>query len=69
MSNHTYKKFKKTDLYSDDEEDKIDRRNVYDKHSEKRINKGLRTKDISLLMDEDDDDDFDYRLSLRDGQY
>ena len=70
MSNHTYKKFKKIDLYSDDEDEKkVDRRNLYDKHSEKRLNRALKTKDISLLLDEDEEDYEDYIISLRDGQY
>lgn len=65
------KKFKKNDR-SYEEEDQYDTRSNYlEKRQAKRVDRALKTKDISALMSEDDDEaDYysqqDYRQSLRD---
>lgn len=60
MSNHDYKKFKKTDFSYDEEEDQFDsRKNKVDKYKAKRVERALKTKDISALIeDEDEWDDY-----------
>ncbi len=55
MSKSALKKFKKND-YSDHEEYHDDPRNRVNKYKEKRVERALRTKDISSLLEEDDDD-------------
>ena len=52
MSKSTFKKFKKNH-YSDDEEE-YNPRNHFDKHKAKRIDRALKTKDISALVEDDD---------------
>jgi hypothetical protein len=50
------KKFKKND-YSYEEEDQYDNRSRYiEKKNEKRIERALKTRDISSLTEEDEDD-------------
>ena len=55
MSKQTIKKFRKND-WSDDEEFSDNPRNRINKHLEKRVDRALRTKDISALIEEDDDE-------------
>ena len=55
MSKSALKKFKKND-YSDHEEYHDDPRNRVNKYKEKRVERALRTKDISSLLEEDDED-------------
>lgn len=56
MSKSALKKFKKND-YSDHEEYHDDPRNRVNKYKEKRVERALRTKDISSLLEEDEDDE------------
>lgn len=56
MSKSALKKFKKND-YSDHEEYRIDPREKENKRKAKRVERALRTKDISALI-EDEDQDF-----------
>lgn len=56
MSKSALKKFRKND-YSDHDEFNEDSRNRVNKHKEKRVERALRTKDISALL-EDDEEDF-----------
>ena len=58
MSKQTIKKFKKNDFaYGDEDEYNV--KNVYiDKRKEKRIDRALKTKDISSLIEEDEDDNW-----------
>lgn len=62
MSKQNVKKFKKND-YSYDDEDEYEStpRNWVDKKKEKRVERALRTKDISALIDDDDDDNWNER--------
>mgnify|MGYP003321349272 CR=1 FL=1 len=56
MSKNIIKKFKKND-YSYEEEDQYDNRSRYlEKKNEKRIERALKTRDISSLTEEDEDD-------------
>ena len=58
MSKSALKKFRKNDYSYDDEEDQsYSARNFIDKRKEKRVERALRTKDISALVEEDDYDD------------
>lgn len=57
MSKSALKKFRKND-YSDHDEFTDDPRNRVNKRKEKRVERALRTRDISALI-EDDDEDFD----------
>ena len=62
MSKQTIKKFKKNDFAYDDE-DETNRKNNFtiDKRKEKRVERALRTKDISSLIEEEDEfDGYDY---------
>lgn len=56
MSKSALKKFKKND-YSDHEEYRDDPRERENKRKAKRVERALRTKDISALI-EDEDQDF-----------
>ena len=57
MSKNTIKKFKKND-YSYEEEDQYDNRSRYlEKKNEKRVERALKTRDISALIEEDEDED------------
>jgi len=56
MSKSALKKFKKND-YSDHEEYRDDPREKENKRKAKRVERALRTKDISALI-EDEDQDF-----------
>ena len=57
MSKNTIKKFKKND-YSYEEDDQYDNRSRYlEKKNEKRVERALKTRDISALIEEDEDED------------
>jgi len=63
MSKQQIKKFRKNDYSYDDEEDYYSNspKNFVDKRKEKRVERALRTKDISALVeDEEDWDDYQY---------
>ena len=62
MSKQQIKKFRKNDYYDDDEEGSYNNKNFLDKRKEKRVERALRTKDISALVEEEDDwdDSYDY---------
>jgi len=57
MSKSAFKKFRKNDWsYDDNEEFAETRSNYLEKKSQKRVDRALRTKDISALIEDDDDD-------------
>ena len=63
MSKQQIKKFRKNDYSYDDEEDYYSNspKNFVDKRKEKRVERALRTKDISALVeDEDEWDDYEH---------
>jgi hypothetical protein len=51
------KKFRNTDSSYNDDEARVDTKNYVDKYKEKRVERALRTKDISALVEEDEDED------------
>lgn len=54
MSKSSLKKFKKNDYWNDEDEDNYDNRSRYlEKKKHKLVERALRTKDISLLSDEE----------------
>lgn len=56
MSKNNLKKFKKNDYSYDDEEDFYDNpKNRVNKRELKRFERALKTKDISVLIEEDED--------------
>jgi len=55
MSKSSIKKFRKND-YSDRDEYHDDPRERENKRNAKRVERALKTRDISALMEEDDDD-------------
>lgn len=57
MSKSALKKFKKND-YSDHDEYRDDPRERENKRKAKRVERALRTKDISSLLEDEDDEDF-----------
>jgi SOS response regulatory protein OraA/RecX len=58
MSKQTIKKFRKND-WNDDEEFSDNPRNRINKRLEKRVDRALRTKDISALIEDDYIDEFE----------
>mgnify|MGYP006270831021 CR=1 FL=1 len=56
MSKQTIRKFRKND-WNDEEEMSYNPRNRVNKYEEKRVDRALRTKDISSLIEEEDDAD------------
>jgi predicted esterase YcpF (UPF0227 family) len=62
MSKSTFKKFKKNDYSYDDEEYSENTRHHIDKRKEKRVERALKVKDISALI-EDEDEFEDYQWS------
>jgi hypothetical protein len=57
MSKSSLKKFRKNDWSYDDEEEYSDNRSDYlEKKKQKRVDRALRTKDISALIEYDEDD-------------
>ena len=61
MSKQQIKKFRKNDFSYDDEEDYYSNnpKNFVDKRKEKRVERALRTKDISALL-EDEESEYAY---------
>jgi hypothetical protein len=60
MSKQQIKKFRKNDYsYDDEEENSYTARNFVDKRKEKRVERALRTKDISALL-EDEESEYAY---------
>lgn len=55
MSKSSLKKFKKNDYSYDDEEYVETPRNQIDKRKAKRVERALKTKDITALLEEDDE--------------
>ena len=58
MSKSTLKKFRKND-YSDQDEYRADPRDNVNKRKEKRIERALRTKDISSLLEDEEEEYYD----------
>mgnify|MGYP003704448325 CR=1 FL=1 len=56
MSKSALKKFRKND-YSDHDEFRDDPREREQKRNSKRVERALKTKDISSLVEEDEDND------------
>lgn len=55
MSKQTLRKFKKNDYSYDDEEDNyIENKNKVDKRKQRRIERALKTKDISALLENEE---------------
>jgi hypothetical protein len=44
----------------DDEEFETDGRKIKDKRKEKRFDRALKTKDLSALLEDEEEDDWDY---------
>jgi hypothetical protein len=59
MSKQSIKKFKKNDYSYDDNEEYESPRNFLDKRKEKRVDRALRTKDITALL-EDEESEYAY---------
>jgi hypothetical protein len=59
MSKQSIKKFKKNDYSYDDNEEIYTPRNFLDKRKEKKVERALRTKDITALL-EDEESDYAY---------
>ena len=57
MSKQTLRKFKKNDYSYEDEENFVDQKNKVDKRKQRRFEKAIKTKDISLLLDNDEFED------------
>lgn len=62
MSKSSLRKFKKNDYWNEEDEDNYDNRSRYlEKKKHKLVERALRTKDISILAEEElDDYDEDY---------
>lgn len=57
MSKSSLKKFKKNDYWNDEDEDNYDNRSRYlEKKKHKLVERALRTKDVSILSDEEFDE-------------
>jgi hypothetical protein len=61
MSKSALRKFKKNDYSFDDEEDYVDHKNKVDKRKQRRFERALKTKDISAILENEDEflDDWD----------
>jgi hypothetical protein len=57
MSKQTLRKFKKNDYSYEDEENFVDQKNKVDKRKQRRFERAIKTKDISLLLDNDEFED------------
>lgn len=70
MSKQQIKKFRKNDFSYDDEEDYYSNnsKNFVDKRKEKRVERALRTKDISALVEEDGVDPMDIEDEIWDDE-
>jgi hypothetical protein len=57
MSKSTFKKFRKNDWSYDDEDENADNRSNYlEKKKQKRVDRALRTRDITALVEDDEDE-------------
>jgi hypothetical protein len=57
MSKATFKKFRKNDWsYDDDEEYSDSRSNYLEKKNQKRVERALRTRDITALIEDEEDE-------------
>lgn len=57
MSKSAFKKFRKNDWSYDDEEEVFEQRSNYlEKKNQKRVDRALRTKDISALIEDEEDE-------------
>jgi hypothetical protein len=54
MSKQTLRKFRKTEYSYEEENEYEDPRFKVNKRKEKRIERAIRTKDVSVLLDDDD---------------
>jgi hypothetical protein len=54
MSKQTLRKFKKNDYSYDDEDEYIDNKSKVDKRKQRRIERAIKTKDISTLIEADE---------------
>lgn len=55
MSKQTLRKFKKNDYsYDDEEEEQFNNKNKVDKRKQRRIERALKTKDISTLIENEE---------------
>ena len=57
MSKQTLRKFKKNDYSYEDEENFVDYKNKIDKRKQRRFERAIKTKDISLLLDNEEFED------------
>jgi len=58
MSKSAFKKFRKNDWSYDDEEEVSDQRSNYlEKKNQKRVERALRTRDISALLEDEEDEE------------
>lgn len=55
MSKQTIKKFRKND-WNDEEEYQDNRSNYLEKKKQKRVDRALRTKDITALIEDEEDE-------------
>ena len=55
MSKQTLRKFKKNDYSYDDEDDYIENKNRIDKRKQRRFDRALKTKDINVLIENEED--------------
>ena len=56
MSKSSIKKFRKNDWSYDDEEYSDNRSNYLEKKNQKKVDRALRTRDITALVEDDDDE-------------
>jgi len=57
MSKQLIKKFRKNDYSYDDQEEYFDQRSNYlEKKKQKQVDRALRTKDISALLEDEEDE-------------
>jgi hypothetical protein len=50
-----FKKFRKNDYYEDDSENFVIRSNYLERKNEKRVDRALKTKDITALLEQEED--------------
>lgn len=66
MSKSSLKKFKKNDHWNDEEEDNYENRSRYlEKKKQKLVERAIRTKDVSILIDNEYEDEDDYYYERR----
>ncbi len=64
MSKNGFKKFRKNDFsYEDEEESSVQRSHYLDRKKERRVQRALKTKDVSLLIENDDEEEYYYNLN------